>query len=35
MIIFGVNLDIIWAVVENELPKLEAAVIRMLESSAE
>ena len=27
---FGVNLEIVWAVVENELPKLSSAIDRLL-----
>ena len=30
---FGVNLEIVWAVVEQELPKLRAAVAELLERS--
>ena len=28
---FGVNLEIVWAVIENELPKLEQAIDRLLQ----
>jgi uncharacterized protein with HEPN domain len=30
---FGLNLDIGWAVVENELPKLEQAIANLLQTS--
>ena len=30
---FGVNLDIVWAVVEQELPKLAQAIWALLENS--
>lgn len=30
---FGVNLDIVWAVIENELPKLKTAIIALLHPS--
>lgn len=29
---FGVNLEIVWAVVEKELPKLERAIQALLEA---
>jgi uncharacterized protein with HEPN domain len=29
---FGVNLEIVWAVVERELPKLKMAITDLLES---
>ena len=32
---FGVNLDIVWAVVENELPKLEIAISVLLAQSSD
>lgn len=28
---FGVNLEIVWAVVENELPKLRSAILALLD----
>jgi uncharacterized protein with HEPN domain len=30
---FGVNLEIVWAVVEQELPKLKMAIADLLEST--
>jgi uncharacterized protein with HEPN domain len=30
---FGVNLEIVWAVVELELPKLKVAIADLLEST--
>jgi uncharacterized protein with HEPN domain len=30
---FGVNLEIVWAVIEKELPKLEAAIAELLSKS--
>lgn len=32
---FGVDLEVVWHVVELELPRLHAAVTRMLEGDAE
>ena len=31
---FGVNLEIVWAVVEQELPKLRRAVVDLLKAQA-
>jgi uncharacterized protein with HEPN domain len=32
---FGVNLELVWAVVERDLPLLKAAVARLLDASSE